>query len=213
MSPAGEIVGAHGAENRAAGVLCEHEARELHGRAGRGQPDGRAIRNARAVHGDRAAGGERNALRAARAEGGVERAELLFLEEHITRVGPQQFVHALWVLHGPGGDAGPGGVAHEALIEQPFADALVRLVVGSGEGQTRHAHRAVGLLHADAARALDVQHHGFDGITHPCEHLALQGGLRGGQRVDLLAGVPGLAHAEVCGRRIQRHVEAVAGRA
>ncbi len=131
--------------------------------------------------GNRAARRQRHALRALGAELHVNALQRLFLEEHIARVAPQHLLHALWIAGNPRADAGPAGVGNQVAVQQPAAHALVGLVVGARIGQANQAHAAIGLGNAQAARALDVQHQGFNRITQPRNLTPSQGGLRLGK--------------------------------
>ena len=68
-------------------------------------------------------------------------------------------VDALRVQPGPGLDRRPRGLvgAQLALVDQPAADRLVRLVVVAGEGDAHQLAAAVGLGQLQPARALDLQ--------------------------------------------------------
>ena len=96
----------------------------------------------------------------------------------------------LRVAHHPGFDAIPTGVAHQALVEQPAAHALIGLAIGPGKGQAHPAVAAIGLLHPHLARALDVQNKRIDRVGQPGDLLPGQGRAGLGQGVELLAGEP-----------------------
>jgi hypothetical protein len=120
-------------------------------------------------------------------------AQRLFAEEHGARVAPQHLVHALRVLPRPGLDAGPRRVAQQALLQQPAADAAVRLLVAAGKGQAHQALAAIGLGDAHPARALDLQHQRVQRVGQVRNFPPAQRGARLGQGFDFLPRVPGPA--------------------
>ena len=211
VAPAPEVVGANGADDRRAGVLGNDQAAQRLGRERLGgvEPDGGAVRHAQRIDRDRAARRQRHALGAARADRRV--GERLLAKEDEAGIGADHLVDALGMAARPGADRRPRRVARAqlALIDQPAADRLVRLVVVrrvSDADDRRPAAR--GRVEDEAARALDLQHEGIERIAHPGDLAAAQASLRRRQALDLAPRPVRVARREVGRRRIERDAKA-----
>ena len=175
-APADEVVGAHRADDRAAGVLREHQALQAESSA-RWRPATPACRTgmlslSTAIERPGVSAtpcAPRGPKPASSSTSGSSRKNTMRGLLHsisCTRCGLSR-AQALM----PGQEAS----RERALLQQPAAHAAVGLLVAAGEGERAPARtRAIRLGDAHAARALDLQHQRVERVGQPGDLAAAQ---------------------------------------